>query len=53
MKKGEGNDLGEAMGEGHIEITVVITMENNSHFSGIEPLSVPRGIFIVFLLYLT
>lgn len=28
-------------------------MENNSCFSGIEPLSVPQGIFVVFLLYLT
>lgn len=48
----EDNDLGEERRrkgekEGHIEIMMVVTVENNSPFSHTEPLSVPQGTFIV------
>lgn len=47
----EKQDSWGSEGGGHVE-RIVVRVENNSVFSDIEPLSVPQGIFVFFLLYL-
>lgn len=47
----EKQDSWGSEGGGHVEM-IVVRVENNSIFSDIEPLSVPQGIFVFFLLYL-